>query len=43
MTWIVEEPVYIVILGVITLAFIGFAWMQTGYRWMLHATSVPSR
>jgi hypothetical protein len=37
MTWILEEPLYIVILGAITLAFIGFAWMQTGSRTLLHA------
>jgi hypothetical protein len=37
MTWIVEEPLYIAILGVVTLAFLGFAWMQTGYRSLLHA------
>lgn len=37
MTWVFEEPLYIVILGVITLAFVGFAWMQTGYRSLLHA------
>jgi len=37
MTWLVEEPVYIAILGVITTAFLVYAWMQTGYRWMLHA------
>lgn len=38
MTWLVEEPVYIAILGIITIAFLVFAWMQTGYRWMMHAT-----
>jgi hypothetical protein len=38
MTWIVEEPLYIAILGVVTLAFLAFAWTQTGYRWLLHAT-----
>ncbi len=38
MTWIVEEPLYILILGGVTLAFVGFAWMQTGYRSLLHAT-----
>ncbi|MHB0956000.1 MAG: hypothetical protein ACYC6N_20905 [Pirellulaceae bacterium] len=38
MSWIVEEPLYIVILGVVTLAFLTFAWMQTGFRWLLHAT-----
>ncbi|MHB8971013.1 MAG: hypothetical protein ACYC3X_11365 [Pirellulaceae bacterium] len=38
MTWLVEEPLYIAILGVVMLAFLGFAWMQTGYRWLLHAT-----
>jgi len=37
MTWILEEPIYIVILGVVTLAFLGFALMQTGYRPLLHA------
>jgi hypothetical protein len=37
MTWIVEEPLYIAILGVVTLAFLGFAWMQTGYRALLNA------
>ena len=38
MTWLVEEPLYIAILGVVMLAFLGYAWMQTGYRWLLHAT-----
>ncbi len=37
MTWIVEEPLYIAILGLMTLAFVGFAWMQTGSRTLLHA------
>ena len=37
MTWIVEEPLYIAILGVVTLAFLGIAWIQTGYRSLLHA------
>lgn len=37
MTWLVEEPLYIAILGIIALAFIGFAWLQTGYRSLLHA------
>lgn len=37
MTWLVEEPLYIAILGVLTTAFLFYAWTQTGYRWMLHA------
>ena len=37
MTWILEEPVYILILGIVTLAFLGFALVQTGYRSLLHA------
>jgi len=37
MTWLVEEPLYIVILGAVTLAFVGYAWMQTGYRALMHA------
>ena len=39
MTWLVEEPVYIGILGFVTLGFLIFAWTQTGYRWMLHAAA----
>lgn len=37
MSWIFEEPLYIAILGLTTLAFVGFAWMQTGSRTLLHA------
>lgn len=37
MTWLVEEPLYIAILGVVTISFLGYAWSQTGYRWMMHA------
>lgn len=37
MTWLVEEPLYIAILGIITIAFLFYAWTQTGYRWMMHA------
>ena len=37
MTWILEEPVYILILGAVAFLFIGFAFMQTGYRFLLHA------
>ena len=37
MTWVLEEPIYILILGAITLAFLGFALMQTGYRKLFHA------
>ena len=37
MTWLLEEPIYILILGVLTLAFLGFALMQTGYRKIFHA------
>ncbi len=37
MTWILEEPIYILILGILTLAFLGFALMQTGYRGIFHA------
>ncbi len=37
MTWILEEPIYIVILGVLVLGFLGFALMQTGYRSIFHA------
>ena len=32
MTWLWEEPVYIAILGVVTVAFLVFGLMQTGYR-----------
>jgi hypothetical protein len=37
MTWILEEPIYIIILGIILLLFLGFALTQTGYRSILHA------
>ncbi len=37
MTWILEEPIYILILGVLTLTFLGFAYTQTGYRMLMHA------
>ena len=37
MTWILEEPIYILILGVLTLTFLGFAYTQTGYRTLMHA------
>ena len=37
MTWLLEEPIYILILGVLMLAFLGFALMQTGYRKIFHA------
>jgi hypothetical protein len=37
MTWVLEEPIYILVLGLITAAFLGFALMQTGYRSLLHA------
>jgi hypothetical protein len=37
MTWVLEEPIYIAVLGLITAGFLGFAWTQTGYRYLLHA------
>ncbi len=37
MTWILEEPTYIIILGVVLVLFLGFALLQTGYRFLLHA------
>lgn len=37
MTWVLEEPLYIWILGIVTLAFLGFFLVQTGYRFILHA------
>lgn len=37
MTWILEEPVYIVVIGGVTFLFVGFAFLQTGYRWLFHA------
>ena len=37
MTWIVEEPVYIAILGVSTVLICGFGWLQTGYRQFAYA------
>ncbi len=37
MTWVLEQPVYILILGVLSVAFLGFAWWQTSYRAMFHA------
>ncbi len=37
MTWVLEEPVYILILGVLTLIFLGFAWWQTGHRLLFHS------
>jgi hypothetical protein len=36
MTWVVEEPLYIVILGVLTMAVLGFGWMQTRFRGLLY-------
>jgi len=36
MTWVFEQPHYIAILGVATLAVLGFGWMQTGYRALLY-------
>ena len=36
MTWILDQPLYIAILGVLTLAILAFGWMQTGYRALLH-------
>ncbi len=38
MTWVLEQPVYIMILGGLTLLFLGYAWTQTGSRVLLHAT-----
>ena len=38
MTWVFEQPHYIAILGVATLAVLGFGWMQTGYRALLYGT-----
>ena len=37
MTWLVEEPLYIAVLGTLTLAVLGFAWMQTRVRGLLYA------
>ena len=37
MTWVLEQPIYILILGGLTFAFLGYAWWQTGYRAMFHA------
>lgn len=37
MTWIVEEPIYILVLGILMLVFLGFLLVQTGSRIILHA------
>jgi hypothetical protein len=37
MTWVLEQPVYILILGALTFAFLCFAWWQTGYRALFHS------
>ena len=37
MTWVLEEPIYIIILGVVLMLFLGYALMQTGYRALFHA------
>jgi len=37
MTWILEEPIYILILGIVVLIFLGFVLLQTGYHSVLHA------
>lgn len=37
MTWILEEPIYILVLGIVMLVFLGFVLIQTGYRGVLHA------
>jgi hypothetical protein len=37
MTWVLEEPLYILLLGLLVLGFLGFALMQTGARGLLHA------
>lgn len=37
MSWVLEEPIYILILGILLLAFLGFILLQTGYRSVLHA------
>ena len=38
MTWVVEEPLYIAIMGIVTIAILAFGWMQTSYRPLLYGT-----
>jgi hypothetical protein len=42
MTWLWEEPVYIAILGGVTVAFLAFGFMQTRSRALLTATLVAA-
>lgn len=32
MTWIVEDPLYVMVLGIAMTAILGFGWMQTSFR-----------
>lgn len=38
MTWLLQEPLYIAILGVVAVAMLGFAWLQTRVQALLYAT-----
>ncbi len=38
MTWLLQEPLYIAILGVVAIAMLGFAWLQTRFQALLYAT-----
>lgn len=37
MTWVLEEPLYIVIVGVLAVLMLGFAWYQVQWRGLLYA------
>ena len=37
MTWILEDPLYVVVLGIIATVFFGFGWLQTNFRPLAYA------
>jgi hypothetical protein len=38
MTWVIEQPLYLIILGMVAVAGFGYGWLQTGYRALLYLT-----
>ncbi len=36
MIWVIEQPLYLIILGLVAVVGFGFGWMQTGYRALLY-------
>ena len=36
MTWVIEQPLYLIILGLVGVVGFGFGWIQTGYRALLY-------